>query len=233
MKHFPDISRHALIKRLDWYIIKKFLTTYFFLIVIVISIAVIFDFNERIDKLIACPATWQQICFEFYLNWIPYFANLFSPLFVFISVIFFTSNLAVLARKLTSTTFKAAAAAAFQPEYFFRKRPKISPVTAAVSVNPGKYAPVGKIKEPSRSPKAPQTAAQTGPYRAPHTATARKPSPIFITGVLIARTLVKSTSSAMSRPDIAVFLISDDFNAVSLFGRPAQACSFIFFFQHL
>lgn len=71
---------------IDWYIIKKFLTTYFFLIIIVVSIAIIFDFNERIDKLIACPATWQQICFVFYLNWIPYFANLFSPLFVFISV---------------------------------------------------------------------------------------------------------------------------------------------------
>lgn len=109
MKHFPDISRHALIKRLDWYIIKKFLTTYFFLIVIVISIAVIFDFNERIDKLIACPATWQQICFEFYLNWIPYFANLFSPLFVFISVIFFTSNLAgrseIIAMKAAGMSF--------------------------------------------------------------------------------------------------------------------------------
>ncbi len=73
---------------------KKFLTTYFFLIIIVVSVAVIFDVNEHIDKLIACSATWQQICFVFYLNWIPYFANLFSPLFVFITVIFFTSKLA-------------------------------------------------------------------------------------------------------------------------------------------
>lgn len=101
--------RRRLIPLIDWYIIKKFLTTYFFLIIIVVSIAIIFDFNERIDKLIACPATWQQICFVFYLNWIPYFANLFSPLFVFISVIFFTSNLAgrseIIAMKAAGMSF--------------------------------------------------------------------------------------------------------------------------------
>lgn len=95
--------------RLDWYIARKFLTTYFFLIVIIMTIAIIFDFNERIDKLMSSAATWQQICFQYYLNFIPYFANLFSPLFVFISVIFFTSNLAgnseIIAMKAAGMSF--------------------------------------------------------------------------------------------------------------------------------
>lgn len=82
------------IKRIDWYIIKKFLGTYFFSIALILSIAVVFDFNERADKFMANEAPWRAIIFDYYLNFIPYFANLFSPLFVFISVIFFTSKLA-------------------------------------------------------------------------------------------------------------------------------------------
>ena len=84
--------RHRLLTRLDWYIIKKFLGTYFFSIILIIVIAVVFDFNEHIDKL--SKASTQEIIFQYYLNFVPYFANLFSPLFVFIAVIFFTSKLA-------------------------------------------------------------------------------------------------------------------------------------------
>lgn len=82
------------LKRLDWYIIKKFLGTYVFAIVLIISIAVVFDFNEKMDKFMTNNAPWSAILFDYYLNFIPYFANLFSPLFVFIAVIFFTSKLA-------------------------------------------------------------------------------------------------------------------------------------------
>lgn len=84
--------RHRLLTRLDWYIIKKFLGTYFFSIALIIAIAVVFDYNEHIDKLSRASA--QEVLFEYYLNFIPYFANLFSPLFLFIAVIFFTSKLA-------------------------------------------------------------------------------------------------------------------------------------------
>ena len=84
--------RHRLLKRLDWYIIKKFLGTYFFTIALIIVILVVFDFNEKIDKLNAASA--KEIIFDYYLNFIPYFINLFSPLFVFIAIIFFTSKLA-------------------------------------------------------------------------------------------------------------------------------------------
>lgn len=81
-----------LLKRIDWYIIRKFLGTYFFSILLIVAISVVFDFNEHIDKL--KEASPMEVIFDYYLNFIPYFANLFSPLFVFIAVIFFTSKLA-------------------------------------------------------------------------------------------------------------------------------------------
>lgn len=83
-----------ILKRIDFYIIKKFLGTYVFAILLIISISVMFDVNEKIDKFINNNAPLSAIIFDYYLNFIPYFANLFSPLFTFIAVIFFTSKLA-------------------------------------------------------------------------------------------------------------------------------------------
>ena len=98
------------IKLLDWYIIKKFLGTYVFAIALIISIAVVFDFNEKMDKFMEREAPWSAIVFDYYMNFIPYFANLFSPLFVFIAVIFFTSKLAenseIIAMFSTGMSFK-------------------------------------------------------------------------------------------------------------------------------
>ena len=82
------------LKRLDRYIIKKFLGTYIFMIALIISIAVVFDINEKIDKFMTNNASLQAIVFDYYLNFIPYYTNLFSPLFVFLAVIFFTSKMA-------------------------------------------------------------------------------------------------------------------------------------------
>lgn len=87
------IAHDTRMKKLDWYIIKKFLGTYFFSIALIITIVVVFDYNENIDKFAASNAPLRAILFQYYLNFIPYFANLFSSLFVFISVIFFTSKL--------------------------------------------------------------------------------------------------------------------------------------------
>lgn len=98
------------IRRIDWYIIKKFLGTYFFSIALIISIAVVFDVNEWIDNFINNKAPIKAIIFDYYANFIPYFSNLFSPLFVFISVIFFTSKLAenseIIAMMSTGLSFK-------------------------------------------------------------------------------------------------------------------------------
>lgn len=91
---FRKLGLNKIVNRLDWYIIRKFLGTYVFAIALIISIAVVFDFNEKMDKFTENEAPWSKIIFEYYMNFIPYFSNLFSPLFVFISVIFFTSKLA-------------------------------------------------------------------------------------------------------------------------------------------
>ena len=80
--------------RLDRYIITKFIGTYVYSIILIISISIVFDFNENLSKFATYGAPAKAIFFDYYANFVPYFANLFSPLFVFISVIFFTSKLA-------------------------------------------------------------------------------------------------------------------------------------------
>jgi len=80
--------------RLDRYIIAKFIGTYIYSIALIISIGIVFDINENLAKFSTYNAPLNAIVFDYYANFVPYFANLFSPLFVFIAVIFFTSNLA-------------------------------------------------------------------------------------------------------------------------------------------
>ena len=98
------------IKRLDRYIIRKFIGTYFFAILLIISISIVFDFNENLSKFTEYNAPWRAIIFDYYMNFVPYFANLFSPLFVFIAVIFFTSKMAgnseIIAILATGVSFK-------------------------------------------------------------------------------------------------------------------------------
>lgn len=82
------------LKKIDRYIIKKFLGTFFFSIVLIMSIAVIFDLTEKLDNFFENQAPLHEIIFDYYVNFVPYFMNMFSPLFIFISVIFFTSKMA-------------------------------------------------------------------------------------------------------------------------------------------
>ena len=82
------------IQRIDQYIIKKYLGTFFLAIALIISISIIFDISENIDDFITKNAPLKAIVFDYYLNFIPYYANLFSALFTFIAVIFFTSKMA-------------------------------------------------------------------------------------------------------------------------------------------
>lgn len=82
------------IKRIDRYIIKKYLGTFFLAIALIISISIMFDISENIDDFIRKKAPLHAIAIDYYLNFIPYYANLFSALFTFIAVIFFTSKMA-------------------------------------------------------------------------------------------------------------------------------------------
>lgn len=79
---------------MDRYIIYKFIGTYIYSIILIISISIVFDVNENLAKFTTYHAPLRAIVFDYYANFVPYFSNLFSPLFVFIAVIFFTSKLA-------------------------------------------------------------------------------------------------------------------------------------------
>ena len=81
-------------KILDKYIVKRFLSSFVLAIALLLLIIIAFDVSEKIDEFIDKHASFQDILFKYYFNFIPYFINLFSPLFVFISVVFVTSKMA-------------------------------------------------------------------------------------------------------------------------------------------
>ena len=81
-------------RKLDLYIVGKFITTFFVALLLIIGIVIIFDISEKIDDFVSKEAPLKAIIFDYYVNFVPYFMNMFSPLFVFITVIFFTSKMA-------------------------------------------------------------------------------------------------------------------------------------------
>lgn len=95
-------------KILDRYIIGKFLGTFIFALILLLAIVVMFDVNEKFDAFLKAPL--HATIFDYFVNFIPYFANQFSPLFTFIAVIFFTSKLAdnseIIAMLSTGMSFK-------------------------------------------------------------------------------------------------------------------------------
>ena len=93
---------------LDRYILRKFLGTFFFALVLLLMIVVVFDINEKLDAFLKAPV--GATVFDYYVNFLLYFANQFAPLFTFIAVIFFTSKLAgnseIIAMLSTGMSFK-------------------------------------------------------------------------------------------------------------------------------
>lgn len=79
---------------LDRYILRKFLGTFFFSILLIICIVIVFDISEKIEDFISHDVPMSEIVFDYYVNFVPYFINLFCHLFTFIAVIFFTSRMA-------------------------------------------------------------------------------------------------------------------------------------------
>lgn len=128
-------------KRLDTYIIAKFLGTYFFSIVLIISIAVVFDYNENLAKFTANNVSTRELLLDYYLNFIPFYSNLFSGLFVFLSVIFFTTKLAdgseIIAIQAAGVSYKRLLL-----PYLFS-----ATIIAAISLALGSYViPKGNVK---------------------------------------------------------------------------------------
>lgn len=85
-------AKKPLIKKFDLYIIKKFIGTFFFIILMLLLVIVMFDINEKLDAMLLAPLS--ETVFKYFMNFLPYFINQFAPMFVFITVIFFTSKLA-------------------------------------------------------------------------------------------------------------------------------------------
>jgi lipopolysaccharide export system permease protein len=83
-----------MLKILDKYILKRFIGTFIFSITLMLCIFIVFDISEKLQTFIAEKIPLREIILDHYLNFIPYYGNLFSPLFTFISVIFFTAKMA-------------------------------------------------------------------------------------------------------------------------------------------
>ena len=107
------------IKKLDWYIIKKFLGSFIVALGLLTVIVIIFDLSEKIDDFVQKEAPLKAIVVDYYLNFIPYFMNMYSPMVVFLTVILFTSKMAQSSR----------------PRW--RRIPRSSPSSPAASVSTG------------------------------------------------------------------------------------------------
>ncbi|WP_207427262.1 LptF/LptG family permease [Pedobacter sp. SYSU D00535] len=82
------------IKLIDWYIIRKYLGTFLFTIVIFSVIIIIFDVSEKLDDFLKHNAPLSKIVFQYYAGFLPFYLNFLSPLINFIAVIFFTAKMA-------------------------------------------------------------------------------------------------------------------------------------------
>ncbi len=80
-------------KILDWYILKRYLGTFFLMLLLFIPIGITVNLAEKIDKILENEVPFIEVAF-YYLDFTIYFANLLFPLFLFLSVIWFTSKLA-------------------------------------------------------------------------------------------------------------------------------------------
>ncbi|MDR0971395.1 MAG: LptF/LptG family permease [Bacteroidales bacterium] len=83
-----------MLKKIDWYIIRQLFAIFLLAIALIILIVIVFDISEKLDDFLERKAPIKDVIFTYYLNFIPYFVNLFGHLFFFISVIFLTSKMA-------------------------------------------------------------------------------------------------------------------------------------------
>ena len=81
-------------RKIDAYIFKKYLGTFFFAISMLILVVIIFDVSENIDSFLKHNAPWQRVVVDYYIMSISDYINLFIHLFAFIEVVFFTSKMA-------------------------------------------------------------------------------------------------------------------------------------------
>ncbi|MDG1841067.1 MAG: LptF/LptG family permease [Crocinitomicaceae bacterium] len=81
-------------KILDRYILKKFLSTFFFMMGLIMALAVVFDVSEKLSEFIENKAPFKEIVLDYYCNFVLFHGNMFSSMIIFISVIWFTAKMA-------------------------------------------------------------------------------------------------------------------------------------------
>lgn len=81
-------------KKLDLYIIKKFLGTFFFTIILLLAIAIVIDISEKIDSFVHADVTLLELIEKYYFNFVLFYGSMFMPLVVFLAAILFTSKMA-------------------------------------------------------------------------------------------------------------------------------------------
>ncbi len=81
--------------KIDWYILKRFLITFFFCMILFTVVAVAVDSSEKTDDFVKTGLSTWQIIKQYYFGFVPFIWGLLFPLFVFIAVIFFTSKMAL------------------------------------------------------------------------------------------------------------------------------------------
>ena len=94
LRHTKAITHIASYKKIDQYILSKYLVTFLMAMALIIVIVITFDVSEKLDDFLSGHAPFKEVMLDYYLNFIPGFVNLYSALFIFISVIFFTSKMA-------------------------------------------------------------------------------------------------------------------------------------------
>jgi lipopolysaccharide export system permease protein len=91
---FASVKHSPHLKKIDWYILKKFFSTFFFLILLMLLIILVIDYSERADDFVKAQKSFWEVLTQYYFGFIPHLISLLFHLFVFISVIFFTSMMA-------------------------------------------------------------------------------------------------------------------------------------------
>lgn len=82
-------------KLLDRYILKRYLGSFFFIVLLFSMLSVVIDAAEKISRLLAEDGpTLEEVVFDYYLNFIPHINSLLFPLYNLIAVVFFTARLA-------------------------------------------------------------------------------------------------------------------------------------------
>ncbi|MEM0996735.1 MAG: LptF/LptG family permease [Bacteroidota bacterium] len=82
-----------MLKIVDWYIVRKFIGTFFFMVLIILAVSIVIDVAEKIDDFIERQPPIDKLIFSYYINFCLFYGNLLSPICIFLAVIYFTSRM--------------------------------------------------------------------------------------------------------------------------------------------